>query len=266
MARVKRELSSTSIYHVMIRGNEKKKIFFDDDDRLRFVEILIDRKKVSKYDLYAYCLMDNHVHLLIKERVESIANIMKRINVSYAYYFNRKYNRIGHVFQDRFRSESVDNENYLLAVTRYIHNNPKKANTVNNLRNYKWSSYNIYLNEISDELVDDHFVLGLFSNDIQEARKLFLTFSTQETNDDYLDIEEDNDLSNIEITGLLNAKIYLNNFLATRNIDKDKLKESPYKNERNMIITHLKSKSDLSVRDMARLLEIDRGVINRVKI
>jgi REP element-mobilizing transposase RayT len=85
--------------------------------------------------------MDNHVHLLINEGDDEIGKIMKRINISYSYYFNKKYGRIGHLFQDRFKSEGIDSDAYLLSVVRYIHNNPVKAGLVKNIEEYKWSSY-----------------------------------------------------------------------------------------------------------------------------
>lgn len=94
--------------------------------------------------------MDNHVHLLMSEGTEEISKIMKRINVSYAYYFNQKYGRIGHLFQDRFKSEGIEDDTYLLAATRYIHNNPVRANIVKHAGEYKWSSYGIYINHQKD--------------------------------------------------------------------------------------------------------------------
>ena len=100
--------------------------------------------------------MDNHIHLLLKESSEGLATMMKRINVSFAYYFNQKHQRIGHLFQDRFKSEPIENERYLLAVIRYIHNNPVKAGIVKKPEQYKWSSYNSYLSlqEPGTKLVD----------------------------------------------------------------------------------------------------------------
>jgi putative transposase len=88
--------------------------------------------------------MDNHVHLLTNQGEDSISRIMKRIGTSYAHYFNKKYNRIGHLFQDRFKSETVENDSYLLAVTRYIHNNPVKVGIVDCAFQFQWSSYLIH--------------------------------------------------------------------------------------------------------------------------
>lgn len=108
MPRHSRILSENGIYHVMTRGNERKDLFLDEDDKQRFIETLFAKKEEAGFSVYAYCLMDNHVHLLIKEGPEGLAAAMKRINASYAYYFNQKNRRVGHLFQDRFKSEPVN--------------------------------------------------------------------------------------------------------------------------------------------------------------
>ena len=91
--------------------------------------------------LYAYCLMPNHIHLLIKESQEGIGSVIKRIAISYASYFNHKYQRIGHLFQDRFKSEPVDDMNYFITLIRYIHQNPVAAGITSNVEDYVWSSW-----------------------------------------------------------------------------------------------------------------------------
>lgn len=108
MPRQRRKLSKTGTYHIMLRGNERKSLFPEEEDYRKFLQILATKKRDDSFLLYAYCLMSNHLHLLIREKKQNISQIMKRINIAYAYYFNKKYNRVGHVFQDRFKSESVD--------------------------------------------------------------------------------------------------------------------------------------------------------------
>lgn len=179
MARTARRLSSSGIYHVMIRGNEKKEIFLDNRDRLRFLDTLYRMKEAKNYEVYAYCLMSNHIHLLMREGTDSLQRSIKRINVSYVYYFNRKYDRVGHLFHDRYRSEPIEDNSYLLAVARYIHNNPVKANITMKAEDYEWSSYNLYLNpkENYDSLIDTTFVLSMFSDNKDLAIALFKEFS-----------------------------------------------------------------------------------------
>jgi putative transposase len=118
MSRQQRIKSKTGYYHIMLRGNEKKNIFLDYDNKLRFIEILYEKKQDRKFFLLAFCLMDNHIHLMLSEGVEDVAKVMKRITVSYVYYFNKKYKREGHLFQGRYRSEAVEEDSYILSLAR----------------------------------------------------------------------------------------------------------------------------------------------------
>ena len=120
MAKRARERSNTGIYHIMIRGINRQAIFEDDEDRMRFIDTLREYKDISKYEIYGYCLMYNHMHLLIKEIDESISLIIKRICSSYVHWYNTKNERLGHLFQERFKSEVVENDGYFLTVLRYI--------------------------------------------------------------------------------------------------------------------------------------------------
>ena len=110
---------------------------------------------------YAYCLMSNHMHLLIQERDEPLSDVIKRIGVSYAHYFNKKYERNGHLFQDRFRSEPVDSIEYFVVLLRYIHQNPLKAGIVERTEYYHWSSWKEYENKnCHDSLCSTHAVFS----------------------------------------------------------------------------------------------------------
>ncbi len=146
MPRQMRQRSSTGIYHVMTRGNGGQTLFEHEEDNKKFLEILYQTKEKLDYeiDLYAYCLMGNHIHLLIKENNAEIDNFMRRSMAHYAQYVNWKYQRKGHVFQDRFKSEVVENEKYLLTVFRYILQNPVKAGLSPSAFDYPWNSWNAY--------------------------------------------------------------------------------------------------------------------------
>lgn len=123
MSRRARKLVDSGTYHIMLRGIEKKYIFIDDEDKQRIIDTILRKREMDGFKLYSYCIMDNHIHLLIKENKETISKTIKRIGTSYAYYFNKKYNRIGHLFQDRFRSEAINDDAQILTAIRYIHNN-----------------------------------------------------------------------------------------------------------------------------------------------
>ncbi|TLS38639.1 transposase [Pseudalkalibacillus caeni] len=116
MPRKARRKSSTGIYHVILRGINKQTIFEEDEDKRKFLETLKKYKRISQFELYSYCLMDNHVHLLIKESEETVSKALKRISSSYVYWYNMKYERIGHLFQERFKSETVETRAYFLTL------------------------------------------------------------------------------------------------------------------------------------------------------
>ncbi|MFZ5942932.1 MAG: transposase [Bacillota bacterium] len=144
MARQARQRSETGIYHIMLKGIDDRNIFLEYEDKTVFLEKLVKIKETVNFKLFGYCLMDNHVHLLMEES-EEIGTSIKRITVSYVHWHNNKYGRKGHLFQNRYLSEPVESEKYLLAVLRYIHQNPLKAMIVERLEDYKWSSYNQYI-------------------------------------------------------------------------------------------------------------------------
>ena len=144
MPRTARKLSRTNIYHVMLRGINRQTIFEDNEDRYRFMTEVRRCKELSGFRLYAFCLMSNHVHLLIETGSEPLELVFKRLGSRYAGWYNRKYDRVGHLFQDRFRSEPVETTAYFLTVLRYILQNPMRAGMEVRPGSYKWSSYLAY--------------------------------------------------------------------------------------------------------------------------
>ena len=124
----------------MLRGINKQQIFYDDEDFSYFIALLDKYKAISHYDVYAYCLMRNHVHLLIKISDEPLETIFRRLGASFVYWYNLKYERTGHLFQDRFKSEPVEDDRYFLAVLRYILRNPVKAGICATPAEYAYSN------------------------------------------------------------------------------------------------------------------------------
>ena len=159
MPRKPREKSATGIYHVMLRGINRQNIFYDQYDYKDFLTLLRKQARPENQQhqplpphciVYAYCLMPNHVHLLIKEKNEDIASVMKSIGVGYAWHYNNKYQHMGAVFQDRFRSEPVNDDAYFFTLMRYIHQNPMKAGLTKDVPSYLWSSWHEYENVTKD--------------------------------------------------------------------------------------------------------------------
>ena len=155
MARHGRIQSGTGVYHVMMRGINRQQIFENDEDNKHMLYVLSNLHLQYNPDgtplasptctIYAYCLMGNHCHLLIQEKAWTISEVIKSLASSYVYYFNKQYQRIGHLFQDRFKSEPVNDMSYFLTLLRYIHQNPIKAGIVTEVNDYPWSSWHEYL-------------------------------------------------------------------------------------------------------------------------
>ena len=160
MPRAARKVSASGVYHIVLRGINKQTIFFDDEDKEVFVNRLKLTKQDTPYDMYAFCIMSNHIHLLIKETETAPGKVMQKILCSYVHWYNRKYERIGNLFQDRYKSEPIEKDSHLLCCLRYIHQNPVKAGMVREIGEYGWSSHGLYLNG-KESFVETGFLLGM---------------------------------------------------------------------------------------------------------
>ncbi|WP_432662549.1 transposase [Wukongibacter baidiensis] len=253
MVRKAREKSSTGIYHIMLRGINKQDIFNDDEDRMKFIETLEKYKKVSEYEVYGYCLMSNHIHLLIKEGKEPISNTMKRIGVSYVYWYNIKYERYGHLFQDRYKSEKVEDDKYLMVVLRYIHQNPLKAGMVESIDKYKWSSYGDYV-EGKSTLINIGFIYNILNTNLNKAKDIFREFMNEVNEDKCLDVNfRKRPMSDEEAKKIIKETVHLDN---------PQMLQQMSKTERDAIIRKLKEK-DISIRQLARITGLGRRVIEK---
>ncbi|MEK7516220.1 MAG: transposase [Patescibacteria group bacterium] len=134
-----------AFYHVLSRGNERKEIFRDNEDRFRFLDLLCEAAARWALSVHAYVLMTNHYHILLETKAGMLSLPMRHVNGVYTQFFNRKHKRPGHLFQGRFKALLVDKENYLLTLSRYIHQNPVKAGMVKSALDYPWSSYPAYM-------------------------------------------------------------------------------------------------------------------------
>lgn len=251
MPREKRQKALFSTYHVIVRGIEKKDIFKDDLDNRQFLYILKYTKEKISFKLEAFCLMKNHAHLVIHDNGNDISQIMKIINTTYAQYFNKKYERVGHLFQDRFKSKLIEDDIYLITTITYIHNNPVKANIVELPEQYSWSSFNEYVNgtSIVDGLLDKNRVLGILSDNLEKAKKELykITIHYQLRNEDIFDIEEDLHINNnIEIAKAIVDEMNQKMF---------NLSAKEKKHLRNTTVRLLKEKYNLSYEQIGRLMD-----------
>ncbi len=184
MPRKERRKSASGIYHVMLRGINHQQLFEDEEDYLRFLSILRECKEVSEYKLYAYCLMGNHVHLLLQEGKEPLDLIFKRIGSRFVYWYNLKYQRVGHLFQDRYKSEAVETDAYFLTVLRYILQNPMKAGLEETPGTYGWSSYAAYAGR-ADGLTDFELAVGMLGGQAN-----LLAFLAEKNEERLMDVAE----------------------------------------------------------------------------
>ncbi|NCB54499.1 MAG: transposase, partial [Epsilonproteobacteria bacterium] len=120
-------IENLGYHHVYNRGVAKSDVFEDENDKVKFIELMASIAREFKLNIHSFCLMDNHYHLLIENKRENLSSAMRQLNSQYASYFNKRHNRAGHLWQDRFKSWYVLDENYLLTLFKYIENNPVKA-------------------------------------------------------------------------------------------------------------------------------------------
>jgi putative transposase len=166
-----------AVYHITARGNERKDIFIEEEDKKKFIALLSELPGRFGVNLHAYVLMSNHYHLLIETPKGNISKAMHYLNVSYTVYFNRKNGRSGHLLQGRYKSFIIEKESYLLAVSRYIHLNPVRARVVGKPEDYRWSSYRSYIGKGNgSKWLTTDWMLEQFSNDKKTARRLYREF------------------------------------------------------------------------------------------
>lgn len=160
MPRGPRQKSETGFYHIYQRGNDKQIIFEDDGDRRKYLSLLQEALERFEVRLIAWCLMTNHVHLLIDDPKDHIAETLHRLGTLYAKYFSKRWSRVGHVFQGRFGSQPIKDEAHLLEAFRYIHNNPPLGRLAP-AEEYRWSSYKEYTGAARHKLCDTAMMLEM---------------------------------------------------------------------------------------------------------
>jgi len=166
------------IYHIIQLGNNFEPIFAEDGDRLYFLHLLKDCRKKFGIEIFAFCLLDNHIHILIRLLKSNLSEGMHWLFMSYAKKFTERYRRKGHLFTSRFKSILCLNDTYFLRLSRYIHLNPVEAGIIKSPFSYRWSSCNLFtkLNMSKKSFVNIDFTLALFSNDKYKASKAYKEF------------------------------------------------------------------------------------------
>jgi len=178
MPRLARLDSPGVLHHVIGRGIERRKIFYKDKDREDFVERLAELSEKGAWAVYAWSLMPNHYHLLIKTKNQPLADNMRKLLTGYAVNFNRRHKRVGHLFQNRYKSIVCQEENYLRELVRYLHLNPLRARLVQDMEQldrYPWTGHSALLNRVKREWQDTGYVLSYFGQG-KKARRNYLAY------------------------------------------------------------------------------------------
>lgn len=241
MSRQARQRSITDVYHVIQRGIDRTSIFFEDNDRQMFVDLL-RLQTCASFQVYCYCLMDNHIHLIIKS--DQLSFYIHRIFTTYAVWFNHKYERTGYLFQNRFKSEVIEDQGYLLRCFRYVLQNPLKAGLCRKVAEYKWSSYPVYFNPV-DSFVATEFLTLFFDNKAD-----FQSFIAEEDTGTFMDI--DSLLKDSEVRELLDEA------------SGDRKFDTLPKEEQKQILKSLKQNPRIGQRQLARITGISLNVIHRL--
>jgi len=177
MPRRKRLVPPEAAMHIMCRGNNKQNIFNNDDDKTRYYWFLRKLKEENKISIFHYCLMNNHLHLVVWLNSESrLSRFMKQLNLCYFNYFKRTYDYCGHLWQGRFKSNLIDTDSYLLQCGKYAELNPVRAGMVSSPGDYRFSSYNHYAKGARDLIVTNNPVYMSFSDIDEKRRQQYIEF------------------------------------------------------------------------------------------
>lgn len=261
MPRKARVTSATGVYHVMLRGINRNVIFHDEQDFRKFIKVLENQahpvidgiEGEPSCNIYAYCLMSNHVHLLIQELGKPLSELMKSIGISYVSYVNKRYDRCGPLFQDRFLSEPVGDVGYFIKLLRYIHQNPVKAGMVNALDAYPWSSWFEYKYDKPGLCVHSLPFAGITWDEIKE-----MVCAINE-NDEAHDIGIENTLKMTDDQ----VRAYLAQICEQEGLNPN-LKELP-REKRNYVLFKA-FEAGIGVRQLSRITFIAHSTIHRLSL
>ena len=250
MTRPIREFSNSNLYHIIIKGNNDSLIFYDDIDRNVFLDRINLTKEEFKYKVYAYCLMSNHIHMVIDVSKENLSKAIQSLTIRYVSYFNKKYDRKGTFVQERFKSKNIENQRYFLEVCRYVHRNPEKAG-IEKTSQYKWSSYREYVGK--EKVIERRTLMYYLNNNIEEFIKYTNKTENIEEIMNYADFELSTQLNDDEVVGIILKKLNLNSISEVTNFfrQKENLKE----------IKELKDIKKISQRQLSRIIGVNKKII-----
>lgn len=236
MSRLPRNNMKTPFFHVITQGIEKSFIFEKPEDIKYYVKIMYKIKEEHNINIIAYCIMNNHTHMLIETKsIEQLSKYMQRINTTYGKYYNKKYSRVGYVFRDRYKAEGIYSEKHLYNCIKYIHNNPVKAGICNKAEEYPYSNYKMMKTEFKE--------------------RYSLMTNSECNNEEYvfIDVDEKNETTCNKI---------IEAYLKENRIDLKSIKQS--KELLKELILFLKDENKISLRKIAEELELSRETVRKI--
>lgn len=246
MPRIPRKCYDTSFFHVIVQGIDKEYIYNEERYKKQYLKLLNKYKEDTNVEILAYCIMSNHAHILLyTEKIEKMSKFMQKVNTQYAKYYNyMNKGRVGYVFRDRYISEEINNERYLVNCINYIHNNPLKANIVKHREDYKYSSYKNYITgkwvKSLEEILNTKLSKELFID--MEATYVFKDINN--------DINED-------------MQLFILDFLRISNIKKEEVMQDRI--ILKLLIKYLKRVCKVKYTEIMKCLNITKGEMERLK-
>ena len=250
MPRIARKESRSNFYHVMAQGINKEYIFNKEKDMKNYQRLIKGKLENANITILAYCIMNNHVHFLIYcENEVYLSKYMQRLNTSYGRLYNKKNERVGYVFRDRFRSQNILDEKQLYNCLRYIHNNPVKAGMVKDISEYQFSSYNEFLNE--KDIITDESVKILFGNNKDYKIQFKLIHNNYADEDDFIDVDEK----------LQDISCFITEFENNYNRKIDKISQD--RDLLKIAINDARKKTNVTIVELAEKLKLSKSTVGR---
>lgn len=252
-----RKFGTKRINHIVIRGVNKQDIFLDKQDKSKFVKEILNTKQKYHYELYAFVIMPNHVHMVIYDKEFNLPSIMNSLQTRYVSYFNKKYERVGHLFQDRYFNKMIEDENYFKSTIRYIHKNPEKA-FISKKENYEWSSYNEYINN-DNSIVDIDIFLKMLDENRKTALNKFKEYHKQNEENklsDEVEYELKTRLTDEQLIEALKEKFNIDNIQNIQQYSNKKIIE---------LLKEIVNIPYISINQLSRVTGINRKVLRKAK-
>lgn len=238
MPRTARSLLCGNFLHIIVQGINKEEIFYKKEYKLEYKKILQRETKDKNIKIIAYCIMNNHVHILFyTEKIEELSKCMHKINTIYAIYYNKREKRVGYVYRNRYYTKPINDERHLATCISYIHNNPVKAGIVRHKSQYEYSSYSEFTNELKSEIITTKPIINIFGS-IKNCKDAINDIDNNKSRE--FEIEDDTDYNRV-----------------IKNYRKNKF-------DTDMIIEKLNSEYKISTRKIAQILGVTRYYVRKI--